>query len=774
VETIVKRIENVIFRFRLLVIFIFILCTCILGWYVSHIRIDSGFAKNLPLKHEYIKTYIKHEKKFGGANRLMIAIQNKKGDIFTPEFFNVINDVTNELFFLSGVDRGLVSSIFTPNTRYTEVTEDGFVGGPVVPSDYVNNDEGVEKVRINVLKAGIVGRLVSNDFTCAMVKTQLLDIDPVTKERLDYIQFAEKLEKKIRDKYQTEDIGIHIIGFAKVVGDVADGIKGVVLFFFIAIVITFILVYLYSHSLKLTVIPIICSLVAVLWQLGLLTALGFGLDPMSILVPFLIFAIGVSHGMQMINAMSQQVVSEGLASVEAARASFRRLLIPGGIALLSDTVGFLTLLLIEIRVVQELAITASIGVAVIILTNLFLIPLIMSYMQFDEKYKEKVKAAVTFQNKIWRAIASLTYPKSSMWTIVIACLLLLFGLKYAVDRKIGDLHAGASVLHADSRYNKDNALVTERFSIGTDIISVIVEAFPDACIQYKAMDEIDRFQWHMENVEGVQSVISLPKIAKIVNERLNEGNIKWRALPQNTSMLVEAVRPVPTSSGLLNSDCSVIPVIIFAIDHKAETIEKIVAAVKSYLANNPSDKLKFRLATGQVGIMAATNESVKASQISMLIWVYSVVIILCLIAFRSLKATICVILPLALVSVLAQALMTLLDIGLTVHTLPVIALGVGVGVDYGIYIITPMKRFLQEGMDLHKAYFETLKTTGSAVVFTGFTLSVGVMTWIFSALKFQMDMGIILSFMFLLNMFGAILLLPSISVFLWRSQVKKK
>ena len=227
---------------------------------------------------------------------------------------------------------------------------------------------------------------------------------------------------------------------------------------------------------------------------------------------------------------------------------------------------------------------------------------------------------------------------------------------------------------------------------------------------------------------------------------------------------------INTDTGIVNDNCSVMPVMIFTEDHKAETIERVVSAIKQFRNDHPSTKVKFRLASGQVGVMAATNESVKAAQAPMLIWVYTAVICLCLITFRSIRATLCVILPLVLVSALAQALMTFLEIGLTVNTLPVVALGVGIGVDYGIYIISPFMNFTQQGLSVAEAYLKTLKTTGSAVMFTGITLSIGVSTWIFSALKFQMDIGILLSFMFLLNMFGAIILLPSLVAFFWKAK----
>jgi len=739
------------------------------------LKVDAGFSKLLPLQHEYMQTFTKHREEFGGANRVLVALIAKQGDIFTPEFFDALKQATDDVFFIEGVDRTRVTSIFTPNVRFTEVVEDGIAGGNVVPDDYENTPEGLAKVKENIIKAGIVGRLVANDFSGALISAQLLEFNPNTGERLDYVDVARQLEENIRQKYLSSEVGVdidyHIIGFAKVIGDITDGAKRVILFFVIAFFITALLVYIYSQSIKLTIIPLVCSLVAVVWQLGILPLLGYGIDPMSILVPFLIFAIGVSHGVQMISSFRSEVFL-GNNSLDSAKISFRRLLVPGAIALISDTIGFITILLIDIDIIQEMAITASLGVAVIILTNLFLLPVLVSYVDLGENYREKLVNRANTLAPLWRKLARVTERGPAIKIILVGFVLLSFGLWKGADIRIGDLHRGVPELHGDSQYNIDTDVIADRFSIGVDLISVIVETIPEGCINYEVMDTIDRFEWAMRNVDGVQSVIALPTVAKRINAGWNEGNPKWQVLPRNQSVLVQSVSYVPTSSGLLNSDCSVIPVLIFTKDHKAETITNIVDNIKSFREEFDSESIKFKLATGNVGVMAATNEEVDAAQFPILLYVFAAIIILCLMTFRSIAGTLCIIIPLALVSLLAYALMTILEIGLKVNTLPVVALGVGVGVDYGIYIYSRLDSLLKSGKPLKEAYEITLRITGSGVIFTGITLAIGVVTWIFSPLKFQADMGILLTFMFLVNMLGAVLLLPALANFLVKSEKK--
>lgn len=768
----VAALEQGIFGHRRAVIAVFAVATVVMAWFATQLHIDAGFTKQLPKDHPYMETFMKYRDEFGGANRILIAIMTKEGDIFTPEFFDTLKQATDEVFFLPGVNRSSVKSLFTPNVRFTEVVVGGIAGGNVVPADFEPTEEGLRQVRRNILKADIVGRLVANDFSGAMISAELQEFDPDTGEPLDYVKVAHLLEEKIRDQFSSHNgkqYDIHIIGFAKVVGDITDGAGRVVLFFLIAFIITALLIFVYANSWRITGLILACSLLAVVWQLGLLPLLGFGLDPMSILVPFLVFAIAVSHAVQMVSAARAEIYL-GSNFEQAARKAFRRLLLPGSVALASDTIGFITILLIDIGIIREMAITASLGVAAIILTNLILLPVLMTGLAFYEDYRARLERRAQRLDPLWRILARTTTRRGSAAVLVFAAGLLVLGLWRGTDVAIGDLHPGVPELRPDSRYNQDTVAITENFSIGVDVMSVFTETKPQGCIDYEAMQAIDDFGWWMTNVEGVQSTMSLPKVAKGINAGWFGGSLKWHVLPRNQAAMVQATSPVDTSSGLLNGDCSVMPVLLYTTDHKATTIDRVVQEVKHYEAEHGSDLAHFRLAGSIVGVWAATNEAVEAAQFPILFYVFSAIIILCLVSFRSVAGTLCIVLPLGLVSLLAYALMNTLEIGLKVNTLPVVALGVGIGVDYGIYIFSRFQSLLKNGRSISEGYFTTLAISGFGVIFTGCALAIGVATWIFSPLQFQADMGILLTFMFLMNMLGAILLLPALAAWLLSSR----
>ena len=762
----IARVEESVFRHRHLTVALFALTTAVLGFFAARTHVDASFNKQLPSDHEYIQNFKKYQEQFGGANRVVIALVAKQGDIFNADFFRTLKAVTDETFYLPGVDRAQVTSIYTPNVRYMEVVEDGLQGGNVIPADFVANSAGLERVRQNIIKSGRVGQLVANDFTGAVIIASLLEVDPQTGKKLAYAEVAEALETKIRAKYQSDAVSIHIIGFAKVIGDITDGARGVLLFFGVAIVISAFLLYYFSQSLILTLLPLITSACAVVWQLGLLYLFGFGIDPLSILVPFLVFAIALSHATQMLRSFRYEYYV-GRDELLAARASFSNLFIPGTVAILTDTVGFLTIYLVKVPIIQELAITASLGVTLIILTDRFLLPVLLSYTTMAPDFRKRVNIRRFALQPVWRRLVDFTTGRTAPVIVALALALGVFGVLMARHIKIGDMHAGVPELRQTSRYNQDTAAITAKFSIGVDVITVIAETVPNGVIDHEVMALVDRFSWHLRNIAGVKSTLALTDVAKTITAGWNEGSLKWRVIPRNQQMLAQSVSPVETSTGLLNNDGSVIPVMIYLTDHRAETIKRVVAAVKEFRAEPGNRLVKFQLATGNVGVMAATNEVVESARVPMLETLYVAIIILCLISFRSWRATVCVVLPLVIVSELAEAIMVYLQIGLKTSTLPVVALGVGIGVDYGIYLCSALMEKIREGKSLEDSLIESFATMGTSVVFTGFALSIGVGTWAFSAIKFQADMGVLLAFMFLFNMLGAMLLMPALARWLF-------
>jgi predicted RND superfamily exporter protein len=812
--------ERLIFGYRPVVLFLFAVITVAMVFFASQLKVDAGFKKQIPLQHEYMKTFLDYEADFGGANRVLVAVMAKDGNMFSDQYMSTLQQVTKDVVDLDDTDDSRARSLFTPNVRFIEVVEDGIAGGNVIPNDYdpafkPGTKEQFDTIRGNIVKANILGRLVAKDWSGAMVWADIIPESPTHK--VDYQKIAKQLEA-IRKKYEHGNITVHIIGFSKMVGDISDGAMSVMKFFAFTIAFTWLLLFIYSSSAKLASLTVLSALVSVVWMLGALRLMGFGIDPMNMLTPFLIFAIAVSHGEQMINRFRGEIFFGGLeegtveelreraknavGALDAAKFSFHALLVPGSVALLAGCIGFGAIWFIPIQMIKELAITATVGVFLTILTDLILLPVLLSYTHLNnlEKKRQYRLRQLTQFDKIWAVLTKLSHPMAAGVVILIGVAVWYFAWQEGKKVMIGDAQAGVAELRPEARYNQDAVLISKKFALGVDILNVIVEAGPSACTtSYKAMETIDRFAWHMANVPGVEQVITLPAAAKIVNAGWNDGSPRWRVLPREQDTLRQATQSFETDSGLLNSDCSAIPVTVFTSDHQATTIDRVVAETKQFRQENNAydpnfakkrdaaaaaaqakgeeyhtDQVNFRLATGSLGVAAAINDTVREKEHFILYLLYGAVFLMCLISFRDPRAALCILLPLVLVTELGHSLMVHLGIGMKINTLCVVALGVGIGVDYGIYIFARMREAMLQGRTLSESYFIALKTTGIAIFYTALTLAVGVALWIKSDLKFQADMGIMLTFMFLVNMVAAIIFLPALCRWLLRPMEKDK
>lgn len=764
----VNFLENALFRAKALVLVALLGFTVWLGWLATHLQLDAGFLKQLPSDHPYVETFIDYRDKLPGPNAVMVAVEVNEGTIWTPEFMRVLYDVTDDIFYLPGVFRSSVTSMWTPNTRVLQITEEGFLAYNLIPSNVTRDNitqEDVDAIRDDADRWGFKGNLFSHDSRAALIRFELQEIHPVTREQLDYIDFAQRIESRIRSEYEDENVTIRIIGFAKMIGDIADGSADVILFFSISFFLTTAAVFFYCRSVWLTGLAVGSSLVSVVWQFGLLNLLGFGLDPLAILVPFLVYAIGVSHGIQQINLISSQIV-EGASAEEAARTTFSRLLVPGSMALVTDLAGFLTLYLIPVPMIQEMAIVASIGVALKIISNLIMLPLLAAYLRLPEGYGARAAALKEQRMALMARLGAVARPRPSAIMLGAVAVLFAVAVYESRDRHIGDLHAGAAELRENARYNVDSRFIVENFSVNLDAFVAVVEAPESSCIYWNYMKPVEQFGYHLMAVDGVRSVMSLPEAAKLAYSVWMEGNPKYRELPRNRYTLVLTTSRFGASSGLTDYNCEFLSVIAFTEDHTAETIKGLTAAAEEWIAQNAGDhpELTFRLATGNVGLIAATNDVIERSELPMLLYVYAVIIFLVLLAYRDWRAILCCCAPLVVATFLGYWLMSYLEIGLKVSTLPVLVLAVGIGVDYAFYIYTRMDTHMRAGRDVTDAYIAAMQETGVAVIFTGLTLSLGVASWVFSGLKFQADMGLLLSFMFFANMVGAVTGLPALAV----------
>jgi predicted RND superfamily exporter protein len=758
-------LERLIFNNRWIVLVACLFATLVLAIACLHLNLNASFDKMLPKHQQYIVNYLTHERDLKGfGNAIRIAVETRNGTIFTKDYLDTLRRLNDEVFLLPGVDRSAMKSLWTPATRWSAVTEEGLDGGPVIPADYDGSSRGIATVKANVDRSGEIGQLVAADLRSSVLFVPLLENNNETGKPLDYAELSNQLEA-IRSKYQTPDLVIHTVGFAKLIGDLIDGLHEMLLFFVVAVLITGVILFSYTRCLRSTLLVVGCSIVAVVWQLGLVALSGTPLDPYSILVPFLIFAIGMSHGVQKMNGIMQDI-GRGTHPWIAARYTFRRLFMTGLTALLCDTVGFAVLVTIKIEAIQTLALIASVGVAALVITNLILLPVLLSFIGVSSAAAERslTKEQRGDEGALLRFFGRFTDKRWAVGAIVGGAVLALSATWVSRSLQIGDIDPGAPELRSGSRYNRDNAFMTANYAASSDVFVVMIKTPQYGCTAYDTLVRVDTLASEIRQLPGVESTNSLAELSKFAVAGMNEGSPKWYELVRTQSMLNAVIYRAPRE--LFNESCNFLSLIVYLRDHRASTLTRVVDHVAAFAKQNDTSDVKFLMAAGTAGFDAATNIVVARSMTQMLILVYAAVTGLCLLVFRSWRATVAAILPLALTSVVCEALMVLLGIGVKVATLPVVALGVGIGVDYALYTIAVIIAYLRVDADLPTAARHARLFTGRVVMLTGFMLAIAVATWAWSPIKFQADMGILLAFMFVLNMVGALVLLPAIGLFI--------
>ncbi|HSW07314.1 efflux RND transporter permease subunit [Aquabacterium sp.] len=784
----VHGLEAFAFGHRRAILLLLALFTAAMAWFALQLKMDAGFEKQMPIGHEYIQTFQAYRSDLLGANRLNIVLKvrdkgvreknGQAGDIWTPAALKRLYELTQAVTFLPSVERLGVQSLWTPNSFVNEITEEGFRADPLIDGTITPEQltpEIIGNIRRATAQGGFVGTLVARDERSAMITAELIEVDK-DGARLDYIAYNRILEDQLRAKFEDADYEVQIIGFAKQIGDIADGAQSVLKFCAIALLLTALAVYWYCHSIRFTLLPIVCSLTSLVWQFGTLRLLGFGLDPLAVLVPFLVFAIGVSHGVQQINFIVRQI-SHGRSTLDACRDSFTGLLIPGTLALVTAFLSFITLLLIPIPMVRELAITASLGVAYKIVTNLVMLPVAASYFDVKPAYAEKAVRKREQRSGWLRTLARVAEPRPAALVLAATAVVFAAAVWQSRDRVVGTLQPGAPELREDARFNRDAVAIATHYDTGLDWLSVVFETQPGAQRAGQAASSCDdtevglyqdRFVWALQPVQGVLSTASYAGQLRLYNEGYNEGNPKMSVVPRDPGNYAALSTEIARLRGTLRKDCSMTAVHLYLTDHKATTIQRVIDAVKDFRTTNPVPGVRIRLAAGNAGVLAAIDDEVEHSELPMMLYVYAAIVVLVFVVYRDLRAVLACCLPLTVGTFIGYWFMKELQIGLTVATLPVMVLAVGIGVDYAFYIYNRLQLHLAAGQPIVKAIEHAIQEVGTATIFTAITLAVGVATWSFSQLKFQADMGQLLAFMFMVNMVMAMTALPALAVWLER------
>ena len=757
----INALSSFISRKPVLVAIALTIITIIPGYYAyKGLSLNVVLEEMLPENANNVDLFLRFGEQFGGANTTLIEVKNKKGNIYNIDYLTKYKQIAEDVYYNKSTYRHLSQSLVL---RKTKAISGG--GGRVrvdalMWPDLPKNEEEMTRLRQFVNKQ-YRGLQVSNDETSAIVIADFRD----EADKLEVLNFFLDL----REKYEGDDLEINFVGRPILLGYIYQSLDSVFNILAISLVIVATILFLYFRTWVGVFIPMFTASVATIWGLGAMGAVNYNLDPLLILLPAFIFAIVLSHGVQFTTRILDNIEACDVKPTDCracTRDGLALLLVPSTAAIITDAAGFGVLALVAIPSIKSLALICGLWLLSVVPALIFAAA-VMCLIKPPKSHK----TGSIILNKIWGAVINMEDHK---WTMVlITAGFLGLGAWYSQNLTVGDTK-GSAILWPEARFNQDVDSINTRFSfLGTDMMQVYVEGEKETMLDptvYHQTEALDRYVF--EHMSEVRPAISLVPIIKLVNSVLFEGDPSYAIIPDTTEevgfdIYMFRSRGEPGDfAAFTNKEWEIGNISFFLEDHSRPTIQKLRDNLDNFFSNEKEvvSDAKFLYMGGQVGIVEALNEEIVRSNIKIMIAI-AIVISLCIVLYyRSFTTGLILLFSLATANSLTYAFMAWKGVGLNVSTLPLAALGVGLGVDYGIYMVDRIREEYRKlaVKDVHEAIHHAFLTSGNAIFITAVTMIAPLIPWaVASPLRFQAEMGLLLAMVLFMNMLGSLLFVPA-------------
>ena len=759
----IKKISTWIIIHRYFSLAVILAITVFFAFQARKIVIKTVLTDLFPSSHPFMKVHEKYADQLGSPFKVFLMLTVKEGKIYNKETLAKAIRITDKLDAIPGVNHNQIYSIGSRKLKKIKVTEDAIITENLMDKVPDSMEQFERTVRST---PGIFGVWVSRDEKSVLFTAGFIE------HLMDYDVIFQEVEKIVREESDNNHL-LYTAGEPVLMGWINSYQTEMWLIFGATFLSLFVLLYLYFRNLVGILVPVASTLIGGIWGLGFCGLIGYNLEPLILVIPLLITARALSHAVQ-ITERYFECYHECRDVKEACIASMSSILPPGTLGIVTDALGIVLIAVAPIPVIQKLAYMCGFWAISIVFTGLVFAPLLVSFFIPPKNIPEIVDTERGITQKILGIIARLGFGKGAVATLVIGIIIAIFTAFVSSKVKIGDINPGTPLLWEDSDYNVAIDHINKNFP-GTEELYVLVEGEnPRAVVKPGFLKILNTFQRHMEKNPIITHTLSVSDLLPPIYRYVYSGYPKWETIPLGRIQAAQIFNQLETHSAPGDYDLyytrngSAANVILWHKDHMGETLRNSIATVKNFIERNKDllekEKCSFQLASGNIGILSAINETVENSQLLNVLLVMGVVFLLCSLTYRSFVAAIILMIPLNLANIITLSIMQWLDIGLNVNTLPIVSVGVGVGIDYGIYLLSRLcEEFQAAGEYSFSTASTAIKTTGKAIFFTATTMVIGVIFWYFlSSMKFQAEMGLLLSIIMFINMIGALVVIPTL------------
>lgn len=727
-------------------------------------EIRTVFEDLLPRAHPYVQVHERFKETFGGSNLVTIMLAVDEGDIFRPDVLEKIRRVTRELQQVDAVNQFQIVSLASKKLREVRASTEGIDARPLMWPDVPGSPEAVAELREAVLRNPLVyGAYVSPDLKAALVTVDFYD------REIRYDRIFDQISR-LASAVEGDGVTVHVVGEPILYGWVERYLPETARIFLLTLAALVALLFAASRSWRGTIAPLLAGLVSAIWALGAARLLGFHLDPLVIVVAFLITARAISHSVQLVAHFDDEVAAGAPDSQAAARAAMRALFKPGMLGVVADAGCMIVVILTPIPLLQKVSIIGTIWVGTIALSACVLTPVLLSWVRDAGSRAHRLDLAPAMRRLLGACAGIATTPGGRRAAIGAAALVFVASGLYALNLEVGDANPGSPILWADSRYNRDAAAITARFP-GADRMFVVVSGDEtDAIKSPDALRTMAGLQAFLESQPEVGATLSLADIVPAMRRVLREGNPRYEEIGDTALENGEVLYLYTSGTDPGDMERFVEPqyrdasVTVLFRDHRGETIRTAISLVQAFAAEHPDSPVKIQLAGGLIGVLAAVNEIILSKQIESIALALLVLVLCCAAVYRSLAAGLFFMIPVLLSNTLTFSFMAFMGIGMNINTLPIAALGIGLGVDYSFYVIDEIRENLRKGLGRDAAVERALAGAGRGVLVTAATLITSVVIWYASSVRFQAEMGLLMALWLFVSAASSLLLMPALAV----------
>ncbi|MBI5922655.1 MAG: MMPL family transporter [Betaproteobacteria bacterium] len=761
----VNRFALFCIRQRVWVVSLLAASTLLLTFFAVNIEVKTVFADMLPSSHPYVKTHERFKDTFGGSNIVTIMVEVEQGDIFQPAVLEKVRTLTLELRKVSAVNPFQIISLASKKLKEIKSSTEGIETKPLMWPDLPKTEQEISALRDAVLRNPLVyGSYVSTDLKAAVITVDFID------RLVDYGTVFNEINQLV-DQVRDDKVRVRVVGDPILYGWVNYYLPETMHLVLATVLLVVGLLFLFNRTWRNTILPLIAGLVSAIWALGVTKLFGIHFEPLVIVVAVLISARAVSHSVQIVNRFDEEVeaIESGRESSEtAAKMALSDMFRPGMLGVIADAGCMAVVALSPIPLLQKLTVLSVVWVFTLSVSAVVLTPVLLSWGRHPKGFAHGLNLAPLL-HLFLGFCARIVTSRARYGVIAVAILIFVSSGIYAFKLKIGDANPGSPILWPDSTYNLDSGAINNKFQ-GVDRMFIVVgeEGSRGLLKKVEVMDNMNLFQRFMSSQPEIGATLSVADVVPAVNRIMHEGNPRYQELGANQTVngslmfLFESVSEPGDLDRFVDNQYENGAVTLFFRDRQGETIRTAVARIKEFIAKHPLTEGTYQLAGGVIGVMAAVNEIILSGQIEAIALALVVLVILCTMTYRSSVAGMVFMVPVIISNTITFSVMAWMGIGMNINTVPVAALGIGLGVDYSFYIADRIKEELALGKDAATAITIALHSTGSGVLVTALVLIISVMLWSVSSLRFQAEMAMLMSIWLGVSTLSALLLMPSI------------